>query len=411
MFKGLVTFFLLAGMTPWGPLGYAAEFESFIRPFERVHPGHQYQVVRLPFSGLVTEGYMYADARDGLDPILLEANLMRVLKYFDETVYSQFLSKVGVNDPGFRGQDRSENKIILLFDANLPVRAHHSPRMVEAYQRDFILIDLREAMESNALQYRLPHELQHVFRYHHNVNESDWLNEGLSEFIEYLVNDEFPVKSLMQTENLGLQNLTHDYATGAGDSDYFYNFFFVFYLYKHYGGRVLIQKLIQSREVGEASIDRALKEQAEFLPQSQRDFYSFGKAFVNFQLALGLNPYRDRIESHGFFDLMLDSANVPKPLAAIGATITKFPRKGEAIFLIGGSARFYGIDRRCFHLEWKVETSLKAFLVDMTANKSEKAILNVSDEREYCLKQVKNTGQYLILINTNLNGEEPFIVH
>lgn len=277
---------------------WAQELHELIRPLAKpaaIKTPHA--VNKLKYEGRYTQIYVYTDVLQKNQSNQFEQDLENIARYFDQEICPRMQELLQL--PILNRQQ----KIILLFDENLSYRGYHSRILAEKYQRDFILLDINQNLDSNALKYRLPHELQHIVRYHYNKAESDWLNEGLSVFAEFLVNEEFPVKYLDAFSNLGGHQLSKSPKNNGEQSFiYFNSFLFVYYLYQHYGGIDMIRQLLRSTKSGWQNIDQVLAQQKS-VPPKLKSFYNFKKAFINYQLALVLNPFRDTIESQGFFDL------------------------------------------------------------------------------------------------------------
>lgn len=113
----------------------------------------------------------------------------------------------------------------------------------------------------------LAHELTHVYRSQFNKSEELWLDEGLAKFIEYQYSSVWPVSyddllakdSYLNLGNTSLKGLNNFSCKGDG---YRASFYFVLYLYNHFGGEVLLRKLLTSSKSGWDNILTAIQETA-----------------------------------------------------------------------------------------------------------------------------------------------------
>jgi hypothetical protein len=403
----------------FGELALAEPLRELIRPFEQagsVRP--VYPVRRLLFEGLYSEVYVYQnildsaarDPKSGHSSEFLERKLIQVARFFDQEVCPRFKNLFGI-DPleGFGlGPGRRNDKIILLFDSDLRSKGYHSRTLTELYHRDFILFDVLENLDSNALKYRLPHELQHVIRYHFNRSEVDWLNEGLSIMVESLFNEEFPIGYLEKYNNLGGLTLFEKFDKENSSENYFNNFMFIYYLYHHYGGIRLIRELMKSPHSGVNNLNAQL---VRLKPKNQQmaQYFTFERAFSNYQLALILNPYRDRIESFGFFDLMLNRANLPSRLHDYSTRSGILPTK-TPISLPPGTSNFYDLEEKCFSIEVRRQSTLLLVLIDMSSTIPSQAIQILQNHKKYCVQNLLRTGQILAIINSDPEKSQPFLI-
>src|SRR5581483_11456183 len=101
----------------------------------------------------------------------------------------------------------------------------------------------------------------------------------------------FPVAGLPGLQRAPKLRLDFDYLKPDA-AHYFFDFFFIYYLYRHFGGMDLIRDLISSGLSGAASIDQALGRRKALEPDEfKRGFYGFRPALYNYQLALLANRY------------------------------------------------------------------------------------------------------------------------
>lgn len=385
---------LLAFFLFFGTNARADGFPSgLLRPFSP-ETNRAFPVTRLAVDGQYTEGYIYSDVAPGAD----RTQLANIVRYFDEKIYPRFNETFG--DP--RGHSRRQNKVVLLFDClKNKAPAFHSRRLAK-YGRDIILMDLDSVLNSNYVNYYLPHELQHIARFANNPNESNWLNEGLSKFAEsYLNNQEFPTGYLDTYQTMIGANLLADSYLPTDGRNYFNSFFFVYYLYRHFGGIDLIRKLIASPLTGIANVNAALAGmRSTETNHSAQSFYSFDKAFVNYEIALLLNPYSGSLESGGFWDLKLgddtDSAH-----AAFGLRPETLPH-AKRLRLKPTESRYFEVDERCVNLGLPPTGRLLALLVDLGSGRTLKT---VRPGQPACFESAKNSGHFLVFINVSATSD------
>lgn len=359
---------------------------SLIRPLSA--SSASFAVARLPFEGQFSEGYVYSDVHANATALL------EIARYFDEKVYPKYISGLTA-DP--LGATRPREKIVLLFDSFKGLYPAYHSRALDIYGRDFILIDIDSVMNSNYVDYYLPHELQHVFRARYSPREADWLNEGLSKFAEYFMNGrDFPVGYFDSFTNAIGLSLFAPFASSANANEYFNDMLFVFYLYKHYGGLPVVQKLLASPLTGSAAVNAAIAGQ----PMG-----TFAKAFTNYSLALILNSSSTTIESGGFWDLRLNEDVDPR-YAGFSVTPEDLTRvTGKQLALNAVSSRYIGLSSPCVQVS--VGPSIVAALVDTSAS----PVVHVLDsDARACVSNVRGTGQYLVLINTNERAAETAVI-
>lgn len=384
---------------------------ELIRPHESIAEklnSTEYPVVKLKFEGKYSELYVYQEALDAYGPGL-EKKLISAAHYFDQVVCEDFKEILNIHPLFHSKTQKNGDRIILLFDHKLPYRGHHSRLLTQLYQRDFILIDTFENLETNYLRYRLPHELQHVVRYHFNENEEDWVNEGLSGIIEHLLSLEFPTKNLEKYKSFNEISLNDSFhKEGDNGIHYFNTFFYFYYLYQNFGGVELIKKLIQSPHSGIKNIEKVLgKEGKKNLALSQ--FYTFQKSFINYQLALKLNLFRKSIDSHGgFLELKLSEGNVPDEEQSYFVNSFVLPYN-KAIALKPLSSKYYDVNQKCITLTLEEQSPLLAVLIDMHAPDPQKVIQIMESDRKFCVSDVMNSGQFVVVINPETE-RHPFIL-
>lgn len=366
-----------------------------------------YPLRKIFFNGEYSEGYIYSDCEKVHFKENLEDKLFLALEYFDKVVYPRFQDLFYSHIENKR--KHSQSKIILLFDCKLSHSAYHSRTLFQKYRRDFILINIDENFDSNFLKYKFPHELQHLMRYHFNSSELPWLDEGLSVFATFLMTEEFPIKYLESYNHLEGRNLFFDYKKINSSENYFNNFFYIFYLYRHYGGLDLIKKLMNSEKSGYENINNALSSLVS-TNKEQKKFFNFEKSFINYQLALILNPYKNKIESDNFFDLELESANVNNDNTYFGVASGILPLN-KIIALPAVTSNYYELDKKCIQIEFNSDSKIFPVFIDMQNKNPNKAFQVMVNHKTYCLDQVYHSGQYLVIINPDPDGQVAFALH
>lgn len=113
-------------------------------------------------------------------------------------------------------------------------------------------------------QLTLVHEYVHVFRKEHNTQEARWLEEGLAKFWEYKYSHVWPQSYNLRFSKNPYFILTEDEAHyGRNGDGYISSFFLITYLYQHFGGDHLIQKLMKSDRSGWDNITNSIQELIE----------------------------------------------------------------------------------------------------------------------------------------------------
>ncbi len=336
-------------------------------------------------------------------------NLYSIVKYFDQVVCPQFKRKFSIDPLLIPSNKSKRSKIIILVDDKLPHLGFHSRILETKYNRDFIILDLKEDSFIGDQKYLLPHELQHVVRHHFNRNEEDWLNEGLSVVTEFLMTEEFPIKYLREYKSLGNLSLIDHYQYNIHGIKYFNNFLYVYYLYQNFGGIELVKRLIMSPYSGVKNIDSVIKA----VTKNKKDlssFASFKGSFINYQLALVLNLYRNQIESNGgILELKLALGGVPAQdqdyIVNTGVLPVNVP-----ISLMPASSQYYDLSKKCVNVTVEENSSLVAVLIDMDAPDSEPYVKEMKPNKNYCISRESGIGQYLIIINPDHTKKQKFMI-
>lgn len=137
----------------------------------------------------------------------------------------------------------------------------------------------------------LIHELSHVIRHQFNPQEERWLDEGLAQLIETEYIGLWPYdkqKQLLSEDKLFLSNKNEDYSPkGKGYST---SYFFLKYLYNHFGGTHLVKLLLTSSEVGWDNILTSIHKLSDLgLIRIPRTFLSKQAIWNHFSFSVLLN--------------------------------------------------------------------------------------------------------------------------
>lgn len=377
---------------------------ELIRPFQEYknetregYPRKEYPIVRLPFEGTCSELYVYKEVLDSEEEGI-RAKLYSAASYFDHIVCKDFKNRVGI-DPLYNGKlGKNGSRIILLFDHNLAYPGHHSRLLTKTYERDFILLDIKGNLDSNYLRYRLPHELQHVVRYHFNENEEDWVNEGLSYLVEFMLTHEFPVGNLDVYKSFNNISLNESFRKKDADINYFYTFLYFYYLYQNFGGQGLIKQLIESPLSGIQSIEAVLNKES-LSKGNLSSFYSFENSFINFQLALKLNLFKKRIASYeGMLELKLKEGYVAEEYQDYNVSSFVLPIDMN-VGILPLTSKYYDINQKCIKFITDANSPILAVFVDLYNSNSKNAVRILEPDKKACVSDVIHAGQFLIIIN------------
>jgi len=378
----------------------ASDLPSFIKRLDYYDQNAQGEITRISHEKYrYVEGYAYLDLTfpNGKNPNISRPRMNEVLRYFDNKI-------IPINiDRFIPGYDTSEeNKIVILFDnihdkkyyqndPNKDYPAFFSKAFSQTYKKKIIIVDVNFATDDR-IDLLLNHELMHVFRYMHNKNEEPWLDEGISKLIEYMIagTDCIQLNNYQKNTNLELK---YNYAIPS-QVHYAHNLLYLIYLYNNYGGSKLLKKLIVSKKSGIENINSALRETVKDEKSSfKKEYYSFEKTFVNFSLALLLNPYQETVGSEGL--LTLDTSGVNR--------ITHFSVLPESIDFKNHykikplASRHYQVDRKCVELAVS-ENNLVVIAIDLD-NSNENEIIRVLASGKICFKVERKSGQFITVIN------------
>jgi hypothetical protein len=153
------------------------------------------------------------------------------------------------------------------------------------------------------LQLTLVHEYTHAFRYQFNPDEEIWLDEGIANFMEYKYSGVWPVSyqtALHAEHQIEWSNSALDF--GAQGKGYRGAFFFIAYLYNHFGGDRILRELLMSNLSGWENIASSLQKSLDSTRSTiEPQILSKSSLVRHFAVALWLNdPYSAR---YGLFQL------------------------------------------------------------------------------------------------------------
>lgn len=353
-----------------------------------------FPITLLHYQGTYTESYVYTDLMAKMISNGAIEKMVHFVRHFDQEVYPEYIRQFGLEE---MGRYHRKNKIAIIFDENLEYEAYHSHILRHRYNRDFILVNLGSSLHHNDLRYHFPHELQHIIRFHFSPHEADWLNEGLSVFATYYLTNEFPEAYLKNHRHLLSLPLLKSFESSSNSSSYFNSFFYVYYLYQHYGGIDLIRELMKSSLTGFENVNASLKKIP--LNASKRTKKPDSRStFVNYQMALALNPYRDKLLSDGFFDLMLSDEGIPAQLVSYGSDPVR-PQNNQLMKLVPNSSGYFILEHQCYSVRDYSKGKILMLLIDIYTKNDMDVIRIMKSNKKYCLEDVRNHGQYILLIN------------
>lgn len=115
------------------------------------------------------------------------------------------------------------------------------------------------------------------------------------------------------------------------------------------------------------------------------------------------------LKAKAFLISGLERANLPKDYHNFSARTGILPWN-QAITLNALSSHFYDLDDLCVSIERQTKTSMIAVFIDMNSQDPNRAIQIMQDAKSYCVKVVTHVGQFVVLINSDLEKPQPFIL-
>jgi hypothetical protein len=193
---------------------------------------------------------------------------------------------------------------IQLYDANSALDGEFKPETpTTIYLRDDIFSGPERAFVAF-------HELQHLYNFHFKGKAyiDDWLNEGLSEFVQFQFTNTVPHVAIDRMRQESRTPSLIDFSNEAADIEgriYTNTGLFVAYLARHFGGLDFIRETIRSPLAG---ID-ALQSAAATMRQRgahniEDDYINLNSLFLNYSVALTVNSAR--YSHHELFALVGD---------------------------------------------------------------------------------------------------------
>ncbi|GAA0597858.1 hypothetical protein GCM10009001_12480 [Virgibacillus siamensis] len=266
-------------------------------------------------------------------------------------------------------QNHSDRSIILIdnikdenyYDPEFPsyVAGFFSPVLETYTNRNIITVDSYDwanrvgdnAANANLYEGTVAHEYQHLIHADNDADEETWINEGMSDFAEYLVGyghpeghvqsfAEKPENSLVAWEDQGPREVLADYGNA---------YLFQLYLNDHFGGKSFIQDLAKNKKPGIKGVNDALK--------TAGYDKTFEDVYRDYQTALVLDEERKFDGKYGFesIDFTVNTgtkqAYASEGAPAWGTDFIEMPKKDDAKLL------FDGID--FLPLQWKSEKDPK----------------------------------------------------
>ncbi|WP_164670007.1 choice-of-anchor J domain-containing protein [Virgibacillus doumboii] len=217
-----------------------------------------------------------------------------------------------LGDNYYVSQDQSDRSVILIdnvkdenfYNPDFPsyVAGFFSQVLEQYTDRNIITIDSYDwanrvgddAANPNLYEGTVAHEYQHLIHADNDPGEETWINEGMSDFAEYLVGyghpqghiesfAEKPENSLVAWEDQGPREVLADYGNA---------YLFQLYLNDHFGGQEFIQNLAKNKLPGIKGVNDAL------------NAFGYDKTFDDvyrdYQTALVIDEEREFDGKYGF---------------------------------------------------------------------------------------------------------------
>ncbi|WP_208592006.1 choice-of-anchor J domain-containing protein [Gracilibacillus suaedae] len=284
-----------------------------------------------------------------------------LLNEFDENIYEQEVEFFDAPDERTGEQamfpeyhhDESGRVVILIdnikdenyYDPNYPsyIAGYFSPTISDFTDRNVMTIDSFDWANRTGSDAERPflyegtfaHEFQHLLHHDSDSAEENFINEGLSDFAQYLVGYGHSVSHVDFIMNNLKNSLTEwgDQSDLQILGDYGISYLFQLYLYEQYGPEFL-QKEFQSQLQGIDSINAILEEMG-----SERDFKA---VYQDFMVALVLDgKYQGDSETYNF-----DSIDLNPNLETASELDTVAPAWGTDM-------KFITPDKKIDHLYFK----------------------------------------------------------
>lgn len=208
--------------------------------------------------------------------------------------------------------DESDRNVILVdnvrdenfYDPDFPnyIAGFYSPLFELYTDRNIITIDAYDwenrvgpdAARPHLYEGTVAHEYQHLIHNDNDPDEETWINEGMSDFAEYVAGyghpeshvdffRDHPENSLVAWEDQGPREILADYGIA---------YLFQLYLHDHYGGGDFIQALATNEKQGIESVNDTL---SAFGHEE-----TFQEIYRDFQTALVIDAKDDENEKYGF---------------------------------------------------------------------------------------------------------------
>ncbi len=254
---------------------------------------------------------------DREDPILTQEQVDMMRDEFDENIYptdtdffgmpnshtgsNSLLEAWGYVPEGYyESEDGIERLMILVdnvrdeqyYDEEYPfyVAGFYSPTYQDYFDRNIITIDTHKWEERlESIYYGVTaHELQHLIHDDNDPSETTWLNEGMSDFAEYLCGYGHPeshVEFFLQHPENSLVEWDDQYSADTGPetlADYGQTYLLTLYMYDKYG-QEFIRNLAQDIDQGFTSVNKIL--------DSYGTEINFEELFRRFTIAVAIDSY------------------------------------------------------------------------------------------------------------------------
>ena len=126
------------------------------------------------------------------------------------------------------------------------------------------VIELKPNLHQMKLKLALIHELVHIVRHSYNPNEVAWLDEGLAKLLEVQYSTVWAISYQDRLHLNGYIHLSENLEDFKPESyEYVSSYFFMQYLYNHFGGDQLITEILKNKHSGWGNIISSIQKLSE----------------------------------------------------------------------------------------------------------------------------------------------------
>lgn len=274
-------FFLMILILPFiTPRAESSGFRSFPRRPNLSAQPVESSAQRLPTDSEHLQSWVFSELFQQLSSFereALQTKAQQASQVFEKILFPQYMNLLDLD------QEDWKSRFLFLWD-RIPKESFHRAMIFSedfrTHGKHIIVLDI----DILNIQTVLIHELQHAFNYSFKVNveEETWINEGLSQVVEWFITGAFPKRQVQSFLRLGSTASLLDW---QGESSYANAFLFLYYLFQNYGKEDLLKTLIKSPSGGTDALMRAIH---KYSPSK----LSFQEVYANYSLALLLNSKR-----------------------------------------------------------------------------------------------------------------------